>query len=271
MRALPPPLAGFSASHPEFITKTAIATVWKVRTPHGPAALKLYHKPDMGAERHGFTLMAALNGFGAAKVYQTTQNAALTEWLSGPHLGDITRNGQDSEATEELVKLANTLHKNMPNVTNLPSLTTRFHALKTLSFDCLDTPKHNLQRAQNLAIHLLKTQSDIRPLHGNLHHDNIRLGPRGYLAFDAKGIIGERAFELANAFRNPKGAEALHRAPTRIRHLAQSWGQAFAVSPQRLLDWAAAKCALSIAWPSGGMVQDDPEFDLLALLLDSKA
>ena len=58
----------------------------------------------MGAERHGFALLAALNGRGAAKVYQTTQNAALTEWLSGPHLGDLTRNGQDKEAAKKLVK-----------------------------------------------------------------------------------------------------------------------------------------------------------------------
>jgi streptomycin 6-kinase len=77
-------LADFNASSPEFITKTPIATIWKVQSPHGPAALKLYHKPDMATERHGFTLMAALNGQGAPKVYKTTQKAALTEWLSGP-------------------------------------------------------------------------------------------------------------------------------------------------------------------------------------------
>ena len=270
MRAPHAPLAEFSASNPEFITKTAIATIWKVQSPFGPAALKLYHKPDMGAERHGFTLMAALNGQGAAKIYQTTQNAALSEWLDGPHLGDLTRNGQDHQATKELVKTANTLHATMPNIPNLPTLTQRFRALKTLRFNCPDTPKRSLQRAQTLAEHLLNTQTDIRPLHGDLHHDNIRLTPRGYLAFDAKGLIGERAFELANAFRNPKGAEALHRDAARIRHLAQSWGQAFAVNPQRLLHWAAAKCALSIAWRSSGTIKDDPEFDLLATLLDTE-
>lgn len=271
MRGLHAPLADFNATHPEFITKTPIATIWKVNSPHGPAALKLYHKPTMGEERHGFTLMAALNGQGAAKVFQTTQNAALTEWLSGPHLGDLTRSGQDNQATVELVKVATTLHKNIQNIPNLPTLTQRFRALKTIRLNCPDAAKHNLQRAQILAAHLLKTQTDIRPLHGDLHHDNIRLSPRGYLAFDAKGLIGERDFELANAFRNPVSAEPLHRNPTRIRHLAQSWGQAFAVPPQRLLDWAAAKCALSIAWRSGGTVKDDPEFDLLAALLETKA
>ncbi len=270
MRGPHAPLADFNASNPEFVTKTPIATIWKVQSPFGPAALKLYHRPDMGAERHGFTLMAALNGQGAAKIYQTTQNAALTEWLDGPSLGDLSRNGKDGEATKILAQVALTLHENTPESPNLPSLTQRFQALKTLRFACPDAAKHSLQRAQTLAAHLLDTQTDIRPLHGDLHHDNIRLTPRGHLAFDAKGIVGERAFELANAFRNPKGAEALHRDPTRIRHLAQSWGQAFSFDPRRLLNWAAAKCALSIAWRSGGTVKDDPEFDLLSTLLELK-
>ncbi len=270
MRGPYAPLAEFNATNPEFITTTAIATVWKVQSPHGPAALKLYHQPDMGEERHGFTLMAALDGHGAAKVFQTTRNAALTEWLDGPHLGDLTRNGQDEKASAELVKVANALHTSMPDIPGLPTLAQRFRALKTLGFDCPEPAKHDLTRARNLAEHLLNTQTDIRPLHGDLHHDNIRLGARGYVAFDAKGILGERAFELANAFRNPKGAEPLHRDPARIRHLAQSWGRAFGVRPKRLVQWAAAKCALSIAWRSGGTVRDDPEFDLLNALLDTK-
>ena len=270
MRGPHAPLAEFNASNPEFITKTAIATIWKVQSPHGPAALKLYHKPDMGTERNGFTLMATLNGNGAAKVYQTTQNAALTEWLNGPALGDLTRSGQDDLAAKELADVAIALHKNMPTTANLPTLTARFHALKTLRFDCPAAAKHSLLHAQTLTEHLLKTQTDIRPLHSDLHHDNIRRTPRGTLAFDAKGLFGERSFELANAFRNPKGAEPLHRDPARIRHLAQSWGQAFAVSPQRLLQWAAAKCALSIAWRSNGTFENDPELDLFNTLLATK-
>ncbi len=267
-------LSDHGLSNPAFVVKTAIANVWKVQSPHGLAALKLYHRPDMGEEAAGFAVMRALNGVAAAKVHVTGQNYALTEWLDGPALGDLSRNGQDGEATLHLGALAAKMHRHMPRVAaKLPNLTRWFRALETLSFapECPPNAKHNLQQAQALARHLLKTEHHIRPLHGDLHHDNIRLGPRGYAAFDAKGLLGERAFELANAFRNPKGAEPLHRDPTRIRHLAQSWGQAFAVNPQRLLNWAAAKCALSIAWRSGGTVKDDPEFALLALLLETKA
>jgi len=266
-------LAKYQLSNPSFVEKTHIANIWKVQTASGSwAALKLYHKPDMGAERAGFALMAALSGTAAAKVLATGQNIALTEWLDGPSLGDLTRNGQDTEATRHLGKTAAKIHRHMPRITaELPTLTQWFRALEALNFapDCPPQAKHSLQRAQTLTRHLLKTEQNICPLHGDLHHDNIRLGPRGYAAFDAKGLIGERTFELANAFRNPKGAEALHRDPARIRRLAATWSQSFEVDPQRLLHWAAAKCALSIAWRSGGVAANDPEFDLLAALLDS--
>ena len=266
-------LSEYQLSNPNFVGKTHIANIWKVQTASGAcAALKLYHKPDMGAERAGFTVMSALNGVAAANVLAIGQNIALTEWLDGPSLGDLTRNGQDNEATRHLGETAAKMHRHLPRtVADLPNLRRWFRALETLEFadECPAPAKHNLQAAQTLARHLLKTEHNIRPLHGDLHHDNIRLGPRGYAAFDAKGLIGERAFELANAFRNPKGAEALLRNPVRIRHLAAQWSQSFEVDAQRLLHWAAAKCALSIAWRSGGVAKSDPEFDLLATLLDS--
>lgn len=266
-------LLTYQLSKPSFVEKTNIADVWKVQTASGGwAALKRYHKPDMGNERAGFAVMSALNGVATAKVLAIGQNIALTEWLDGPSLGDLTRSGQDTEACRHLGETATKMHRHMPRITaELPSLCQWFRALETLSFadDCPPQAKHNLRTAQALARQLLATEHNICPLHGDLHHDNIRLGPRGYAAFDAKGLIGERGFELANAFRNPKGAEALHRDPTRIRHLANTWSQSFAVDAQRLLQWAAAKCALSIAWRSGGTAQNDPELDLLATLLDS--
>ncbi|MBL4813394.1 MAG: hypothetical protein JKX69_13820, partial [Rhodobacteraceae bacterium] len=118
---------------------------------------------------------------------------------------------------------------------------------------------------QQTAQNLLANQIDIRPLHGDLHHDNIRLGARGYCAFDAKGVLGERAYELANAFRNPKGAEKIVTAPERVVSLAQSWSQAFDVDQQRLLQWAMVKVALSISWRCNGKLKHDGEFALLAL------
>jgi streptomycin 6-kinase len=122
-------------------------------------------------------------------------------------------------------------------------------------------------KAKTLAETLLASQSDPVPLHGDLHHDNVRLGLRGFCAFGAKGVLGERAFELANGFRNPKGLEPLHRSVERVRFLADFWSREFTVSRPRLLGWAAANCALAIAARSAGTLHLDQELDLLAVLL----
>jgi streptomycin 6-kinase len=40
--------------------------------------------------------------------------------------------------------------------------------------------------SQRLVLHLLQTQTDLRPLHG-VDHDNLSKTQRGFCAFDAKG------------------------------------------------------------------------------------
>lgn len=264
-------LQDFRVSRPELMAQTGIATVWKVRTADGDAAaLKLYRGTDMGAERHGFRLMESCAG--AAQVYRITAQAALIEWLDGPSLGDLARGGRDREASVQLVAVANALHASMQDPGDLPTLSDRFRALTgmELGASCPGEPGFDLLRAQGLVRYLLATQEDIGPLHGDLHHDNIRQGARGYVAFDAKGLLGERAFELANAFRHPGGMESLVRNPARIRGLALDWGRTFEVDANRLLQWAAVKCALSIAWRIEAPPMTDPEFDLLAILLGSR-
>lgn len=270
---IPPDLqADLSLGTPEFVIETPIAHIWKVSCGDGQeAALKIYKKPDMGNESCGFQFLSALDGVGAARVFWTNQNVALTEWLDGPSLGDLTRAGRDETANRELVAVANQLHANPPGATAaLPRLDTWFDGLFHLSIsaDCPVTVQRDLLRCQRLAGELIRTQQDIRPLHGDLHHDNIRLGTRGYCAFDAKGVLGERTYELANAFRNPKGAEQIIRDPARISHLADLWSRSFDVDRHRLLQWASVKCALSIAWRNTPILTDDPETDLLSLFLN---
>jgi streptomycin 6-kinase len=52
---------------------------------------------------------------------------------------------------------------------------------------------------------LLDAPGEAVVLHGDFHHDNVMDGgPRGWLAIDPKGLIGEREFEFANLFRNTR-------------------------------------------------------------------
>jgi streptomycin 6-kinase len=194
----------------------------------------------------------------------------LLEWLDGPSLGDLSRGGRDVEAGVELLATACRLHAALSRQHMvLPTLSEWFQGLFTLRFGptCPSEVRVAILRATAIAAELLASADPPQPLHGDLHHDNIRGSPRGYLAFDAKGVLGEPGYEFANAFRNPKGAPHLVRDPARIARLADLWSEGIGLPRQRLLQWAAAKCALSIAWRSGPVLQQDPEIDLLTLLL----
>lgn len=261
----------FNVSSVCFIEETAIAYIWKVKRVDGSfAALKSYKKSHMGNEACGYNFLKSLDGQAAAMVFKQTATCALIEWLDGPSLGDLTRNGNDEQASVELVAVANKIHAvHGRQVMDLPLLEDWFEALFSteLGVSCPRTAHQNILRSRNIAKKLLNGQEDIQPLHGDLHHDNIRWASRGYCAFDAKGVLGERAYELANAFRNPKGIPDLVRNPERIRYLSRLWAKHFCVEPHRLLQWAVVKTALSIVWRGSGTIEVDAEFDLLGVFL----
>ncbi len=264
-------LTAFAVAGPVFVERTARASVWKVARADGrPAALKVYHGDDMRNEAPGFRLLQALDGAGAAEVYGLSERAALIEWLDGPSLGDLSRRGADREACERLADAACRIHSGEPHVRGLPTLDVWLKDLFRLDFaaDCPAAARRDIGRCQQLGRDLLAdAPDDATALHGDLHHDNVRLGARGYCAFDAKGVFGDRAYELANAFRNPKGAPALVRNRERVGYLADIAAARLDVPRPRLLKWAAVKCALSIAWRAGAPLSTDPEFDLLSILL----
>jgi len=264
-------LKAFGVVAPAFVARTVRATVWKVRDEAGrPAALKVYHDGDTVDEAHGLDLMQAWDGAGAVRLLRRAGSAVLMEWLDGPSLGDLTRRGEDRRAAAELVAVANRLHAvDTGPFAGFPTLSDRFRDLfdLTIAPDCPEAARRALERCRSVARRLLATEHAIRPLHGDLHHDNIRLGARGYCAFDAKGVIGERAYDLANAFRNPEGADAVVRDPARVRFLADCWSAAFDVDRQRLLEWAAAHSALSLAWRSGAAFWRDPDTAIMMLLV----
>lgn len=252
-----------------YVTQTAIARVWRVTWSGKDAALKVYVGRDMRNEAHGFDLLSALDRQGAAQIYAVGPGYAVLEWLDGPSLGDLTRDGRDTAAAQALAQVAVQLHAHPVTVIGLPNLEDWCADLFTARFapTCSPDLRQDIIIAQNLSRTLLADPRDVRPLHGDLHHDNVRRGPRGWCAFDAKGVLGERTFELANALRNPTGANALIRDPARFAACVDLWSRNFDLDPARLRAWAAVKCALSIVWRADGPVAQDDEADLLSQFL----
>lgn len=241
---------------PKLVAETGIATLWQVQqTGGGPAALKIYTNGDMQDEAPGINFMRTQNGSGTAYIYRQHGPAVLMEWLPGPSLGDLVRAGDDEAASYALVETANWMHRSVeiPDV-DLDPLAHRFQSLFTCRFapDCPHSTMATLRRAISLAADLVATQSDMRPLHGDFHHDNIKGSPRGYLAFDAKGVFGDRHFELANAFWNPLDAKDTVRQRGTIERRAAIWAAGFRTEPKLLLQWAAAYAALSLSWTHAG-------------------
>ncbi len=269
-------LAKFDACDPELVEETKIARVWKVTRADGTlAALKLYHGRSMRSEARGLHWLIANRDKGAVDVLNYCEDALLMEWLDGPNLGDLSREGQDAEANVQLAATAARLHAGPPNQSaNLIPLEHSFRDLFKVTYGpgCPPDMRKDTDRAKRIVRRLLDTARDKRPLHGDLHHDNVIVTDARTKIIDPKGLFGDLGFELANAFRNPVGADSSVNDPDRARSLALLCETHLGIAPARQLAWAAAKCALSIAWRAGPRLNDtDRDADLLSVLLSLAA
>lgn len=272
-------LQEFALTRPQLVDETQIATVWRCTRSDGqPVALKLYKDAQMHNEAAGFELLLCWQGEAAAKLLGRMINddiaAAVIEWLEGPSLGDLCRTGQDELSNRILVDVASRLHRvSGYDKARLTTLEDTVGDLLSVSIpaDWSSQSQDDIALCQRLAQQLLDSQTMICALHGDLHHDNVRRGERGFSAFDAKGLVGDKTYELANAFRNPKGMEDAVIDRGRIERLATLFAKDFNVDRGRLLRWAAVKCALSIVWRGSDVTSRDREFELLSILLKASA
>ena len=98
---------------------------------------------------------------------------------------------------------------------------------------------------------LLASPRDERVLHGDAHHANVLDGgPRGWLAIDPKGLVGERGYDYANILCNPDIETAA--APGRLARRATIIAEAAGLDRDRLLRWTLAYAGLSASWTLDG-------------------
>ncbi len=253
----------FGVRDPELIAETGIAKVWHVRQKDGtPAALKLYKDGDEKDEAPGLTLLAALNGTAAVRILGRAPGAVLMEYLSGQSLGDMARAGDDLEATAHLAAVAKDIATAKVPATGLTNLDDRCDTLFAAQ-----TADPALGQAQSLARQLLATAPVPSALHGDLHHDNILRGDRGWCVIDPKGIWGDPAYEYANAFRNPVGFDPAFRDADRLRAMLDCFARVSGLPKDRLMGWAAVHVCMSILWDRDRSFDSHPDRDLPPLYL----
>lgn len=237
-------------SRPILVAESATSIVYRVGLREGgAAALKLF-KPDITEEIRGTIVLAWYGGEGAADVFDATSDAVLMEWLPGPALSSLIAEGEDAEAAEIVAGVIASLHAPREGeIHGMISLEDRFQALIRGNPRLWPGAAHDLfARASGIALALLDSPSRVIPLHGDLHYGNILHAPRGWLAIDPKGLVGDPAYEVAPVFLNPMDNRALCTDPRRIEKLTSIFATKLGLDSGRVLRFAAVHAALSACW-----------------------
>ncbi|MGH7023810.1 MAG: aminoglycoside phosphotransferase family protein [Caulobacteraceae bacterium] len=213
-----------------------------VRFAGAPAMLKIANGEE---ERRGVAAMAWWAGEGAARVLAWDDPALLLERAEGPRsLAAMARGGEDDEAMRILCRCAARLHAPRASPPrSLVPLAVWFQALAAGA----SSRGGIFATAWSVARELLASPREERPLHGDLHHDNVLdFGPRGWLAIDPKGLMGERGFDYANMVCNPDVETAA--APGALARRARIVCAEAGFEPERYLRWVLAWAGLSATW-----------------------
>ncbi len=226
------------------LIETSTSQLLPVRHDDGPAMLKVL-KPASD-ERAGADVLRYFAGIGAVRLIAADDDAWLME-RAGDDLSliAIALSGGDDQAAAILADCVAQLHapRDLPAPSGLIRLDAWFHSLFAREAEL-----PILARCAAVARDLLATEHQIVVLHGDLHHENVLHSPRGWLAIDPKGLLGEHTYEFANLLCNPQPHGAIVHRPERMLRLARLYAERDALDVQRVLGFALAHAGLSAAW-----------------------
>jgi len=208
-----------------------------------------------------YTALTAYNGIGCIRLldHHLTHHALLLEHaLPGTSLVPLFPDNDDT-AIAHTVQVIQLLHAAaVPTNSVLPTLAQWINDIYTPH---ADLPTYHIHKAQAIAQQLFATQTRNVVLHGDLHHENIILSDRGWLAIDPKGIIGDPAYDVCAFIRNPRLQEL--KSISLIVHRIQLFSEQLAIDPQRLKSWVYVQAVLEACWAMNAG-QTDPNKALAA-------
>lgn len=224
-----------------------------MRLDDGSPAIVKDLKPiqDVADELRGAHYLSWREGKGAVRLLGLRGPQMLLEYAGDRLLlHELADNGDKAAAKIAASVLRLLLSPaDVPPPSGLQPLRERFDALfGRARQDRTQGKSSRYVEAADVAERLLSNPRGLKPLHGDLHHENIVLGPRGWLAIDPKGVIGDPAFDAANMFYNPLGHDELCRDRHRIAHMAKLFAATIEQDQAAILDHAFAYGCLSAAW-----------------------
>lgn len=251
----------------ELIEETFSSRIWKVRlADDGPAIVKAL-KPfdDVADELRGAHYLGWRGGVGAVRLLGLEGRQMLLEYAGDRLLADELNDRGDRHATDIANEVLARLFSpsDTPPPADLQPLRQRYESLFEKARADRDAGVESpYVEAAVIAERLLSDPHDVRVLHGDLHHDNILLGERGWLVIDPKGILGDPGFDAANLFYNPLYRHDLSLDPERIAYMAESFARTLGQRPDAILDHAIAWGCLSSSWHAQDKNEEDEASEL---------
>ncbi|WP_454700607.1 aminoglycoside phosphotransferase family protein [Agrobacterium burrii] len=255
------------------IADTPAGVVYAVTRGDGsPAVAKVLKKKVLKDSLRGADFITWRAGVGCVELLERSDDILLMEHAGAETLRDVLfRDGDDDAATEIAADVLLTYHQpsQQPPPSSLLTLPLYFESLfRKAEQDRTDGVESIYIEAATLAQELIDRQRDVKPLHGDLHHENIMRSGRGWIIIDPAGLIGDAALDVANMFSNPLDRFDLTRSEARIASMAAIFSRALQRDERVLLQYAFAYGCLSAAWheEDGNAEERDNELAVAATL-----
>jgi streptomycin 6-kinase len=239
-------LAAWNLSNPQLLTQTMTSHIYTV-THHTETVILKLLSPTETEEQRGAIALRYFDGQGAVRLLRFDEGAHLLEYAAGDELATLVERGEDENATRIIAQVIKQIHS-IPQDAPHDGLFTLNRWFGELFNKAATDGQAGIEsiyvRSAPLARRLLADQREVRVLHGDIHHRNIRQSLRGWLAFDPKGLVGERTYDCANTLCNPAMPE-LVRNETRLLTNAAILADMLALDLSRVLAFTYAYACLN--------------------------
>lgn len=242
-------LVAWDLSDPQLLAQTMTSHIYTVIHGNEKVILKLLSSSEVDEQRGAFALRY-FGGHGAVKLLRYDAGAQLMEYAVGDALVTLVERGEDENATCIIAQVIKQLHSVFQDAPydDMVMLDCWFRALLEKAAGEKRAGINSIYvRGASLAERLLVDQQEIRVLHGDIHHYNIRYSLRGWLAFDPKGLVGERTYDCANTLCNPVIPELVHNE-TRLLNNATILANTLALDLWRVLAFTYIYACLNASW-----------------------
>lgn len=242
-------LTRWNLSNPRLLTQTVTSHIYTVTHNAETCILKLLSLTET-EEQVGALALRHFDGRGAVRLLHHDDGAQLMEYAIGDELMTLVQRGEDAAATRVIADVIRQLHSvplSEPH-DGLYRLQRWFRGLFKQAEAEKSAGRASIYvRGASIAERLLADQREVRVLHGDIHHRNIRQSARGWLAFDPKGLVGERTYDCANTLCNPDMPELVHNE-ARLLTNAGILADELRIDLGRVLAFTFAYGCLSASW-----------------------